>query len=846
MSGIPCDDCQLSGCPVFPTEPEKRPDIAIIGEAPGAEEAKQRKPFVGRSGKLLRETLTDVGARLDRIYYDNVVMWRPPNNRDPNKAEIDACLPRLMFNLEQQRPRLIVPVGNISLNALLGKGTGITKRRGYYREIEIGGRTVGVLPTLHPAAIFRGPDSYIDFYSDLKFAVDIVNGKKPIKEPPYKRYVTIDEQDAFDELLEALRKREVVGLDLETTSLHPDDGDILSMQLSWKRKTAFVIDWPALIEPSKKNYKALRKVLNKLGVAIHNGQFDLSWLTDRGINPPLVMDTMLASHALDERQGVHSLKRLSTGRYRAPAYDDDLKTFLREERKRLGLPLPKGATDDDEDRKVPLKLTREDWGAPTIREKIIQYGGADADYAWRLYEDLGREMEEDNVAEPYRRYTLPAVDHFTDLERWGLLVDVPYHEELGSGWIKERDDLEAKMRATAGAEDVNFRSVPQLKKFLYETLGLTKMEPSGDTAVLSQEDLLKYTKDVKDKEAQEYWRGSSAQQRGKMKNDSTTTYMLWWLAQQHEFPRMLVKHKEVAKKISDYYEGYKAEMRGDRIHPRYRIHGTRTYRYSVTGPNLHSLQNIVEVKRIFRADEGYTLICMDYSQAEIRMLAHLSGDKRLTEVTHSSDVHQLTVRSIYGVTDDEFATYDADRKKSMRTSAKTVNFGINYGMGAKSLAPQMNCTVEEAEARIKAVEKGQPDATRWMMKTRAEAQREQEVASLYGFKRRFPLILDRRHLSDIHRQAVNMPIQSAVSTMTFDLNRRVLEELRGWEDGYPVLPWPHMHDGFLIQVKDHLVDRAIETIWEMGHDVGFETPVNFALEISTGPNWGELTTVREG
>src|SRR5437016_5364852 len=162
-----CASCVTLGCPIRPRGDADRPDVAFVGEAPGAEEEQQGLPFVGRSGKLLRQTAQAAGLDMGKLYFTNALMWRPEGNRTPKAFEIEACKGRLLDELIKVRPRLIVPVGGIGANALLGGDVGILKRRGAYREIEIDGWKVGVLPTIHPASILRQPDFFLFLYDDL-------------------------------------------------------------------------------------------------------------------------------------------------------------------------------------------------------------------------------------------------------------------------------------------------------------------------------------------------------------------------------------------------------------------------------------------------------------------------------------------------------------------------------------------------------------------------------------------------------------------------------------------------------------------------------------------------------
>jgi DNA polymerase-1 len=137
-----------------------------------------------------------------------------------------------------------------------------------------------------------------------------------------------------------------------------------------------------------------------------------------------------------------------------------------------------------------------------------------------------------------------------------------------------------------------------------------------------------------------------------------------------------------------------------------------------------------------------------------------------------------------------------------------------------------------------------PGVAEWIQRQHQLVLERREVKSLYGRVRRFPVLFDRAHVAAMQRQAVNMPIQSSVSDMTLLANLRILRRLR--QEGVPVLPWPHFHDGFIIQVGEDHVDRGVAICVEEMHDTGFRTDVPFAIDVSVGPSWAETNEVYRG
>ena len=820
-----CDSCSLQGPEHVPGWGcEDTPRVMFIGEAPGADEDRMGKPFVGKAGKLLRETLTEVGMDLTKVYYTNTCMCRPKRNRDPYVREIRACLPRLEEEVRDVDPDIIIVMGNTAAKAILGGSRGITKRRGTVREVEFAGATRTVLATLHPAGVLRNPEAFPDMLCDLEAVQGYLEDGDPlVVEPPYGNYTPVTTQQGLEDLCRDLRRQGMVAVDIETTGLDMFEDRILTVGFSWERETAFVLDWEALIEGNPGNHRMLREALGEVSCSFQYGQYDAPFLELRGMKINWAFDTMLAHYVLDERAGSHGLERQTIDRYRAPDYGSQLAD-------RFGLP---GGVDSDDSSSF----------ADIPREDLYAYNGADADYQYRLTEDLGVELHEDEeLSRLYYEVVLPAAKHFAEFYVEGMLIDMPYFVATGEQWKAKLRDLEAEL--IPEGMDINLNSSQQVTEYLFETL---KLEPISDRRTVSTGELLEAISEVEDEEAHEYWSTAASTIYGGMKPKNSTTYMLYWLAQQHWWPRLLVQHRKLSKKIGTYYDGLLDVMGGDhRIRPRFRVQGTRTGRVSASEPNIHGTPRDSEIKNFYVADPGYTLIHADYSQAEIRMLAHYAKDEALIEALRGRDIHTEISMRLFDLTPEELEEMDYDRRTFLRRAAKTIAFGIVYGRSAASLSPQLGISVSKAEDyRLKFL--GQmPGVRKFINEQGNRAVREQEVRSLYGHRRRFPLILtdDTKQVNSVKRKGVNQPIQSSVSTMTLLAHMEIVKRLK--KEGIPVLRWPHVHDGLLVQVANHMVEPSVEIVREVMVDPGFETDVHFAVEIQTGKRWGEMETVYEG
>ncbi len=159
-------------------------DLMFVGEAPGAEEDRQGLPFVGRAGQLLSELLAGIGLRRDDVFITNVLKSRPPGNRDPQPAEIEACHPYLMRQVELIEPRVIATLGNFATKLITASRVGITRVRGTPQVHEIAGRTVFVMPLLHPAAALRTPSLVETLEGDFRTLAELVQQRPPASETP--------------------------------------------------------------------------------------------------------------------------------------------------------------------------------------------------------------------------------------------------------------------------------------------------------------------------------------------------------------------------------------------------------------------------------------------------------------------------------------------------------------------------------------------------------------------------------------------------------------------------------------------------------------------------------------
>ncbi len=435
-----------------------------------------------------------------------------------------------------------------------------------------------------------------------------------------------------------------------------------------------------------------------------NLKFDI-WILERHglpLSGPL-FDTMLASYVLDpgrRSHGLDELGRLLLGRTLI-GYDD---LFARGDRRRDILA-------------VPLV-------------QLAEYAAEDADVALALHGVLAPELaRQPRLQALFADLEMPLLRVLLAMEKAGIKIDRSFLGELEQSFAAELASLEARSYALAGGP-FNLQSPKQLQVVLFEKLGLkpTKKTSTG-------------------------W--------------STDVTVLEQLAEEHELPALVLEHRQVAKLQGTYVTSLPALTDAhDLIHTSYNQAVAATGRLSSSDPNLQNIPIRTELgRRIRRAfvprAADHVFLSADYSQIELRLLAHLSGDEALRAAFRDgADVHRRTAALVGGVSEDEVSG-------EMRARAKAINFGVIYGMGARALGRQIQVPTAEAQAFIERYFATYPGVRRFIEATREEARRDGYVETMLGRRRWLPEIMsdNPRVRSFQERIAVNTPIQGTAADL---------------------------------------------------------------------------------
>ncbi len=579
-------------------------------------------------------------------------------------------------------------------------------------------------------------------------------------------------------------KREVasisgfVGLDTETTGLDPMSALLVGFSLSRG-------DSEAVYVPVAHNYLGVPRQLDKaeaLGAitpvmedrkvskAGHNIKYDLLILAREGveIRGPL-LDTMLASHLLNPERQSHSLEATAL--------------------EHLGWT------------KRPYKEVAGKGGFDAVElEQAADYAAEDALLAWELKEKLFPALEREGLMELYSTLEMPLIRVLADMEAAGVMVDSERLGLLGRELEGQMCSVRDRAWMLAG-EEFNLNSPKQLGHILFEKLGLKP---------------------------------------GKKKKTgySTDVSVLESLATEHELPVELLAWRSLSKLKNTYVDVLPRIVNPDtgRVHTSFNQAATATGRLSSSEPNL---QNIpirgdwgTRIRECFIAPEGSQILSADYSQIELRVLAHLSGDEALAQAfTNGEDIHTRTAVALFDVAPDKVGP-------EMRRTAKTVNFGVLYGMSAFGLAASLGITRAEAAHFIEEYFSAHPGVSAFIVRTVEDARKCGYVSTIMGRRRPVPELSSSNHNTRLlgERLAVNTPVQGSAA----DIIKRAMLDIHETlgRKGLKTRMILQVHDELLFEVAGGEEDEVVRLV-EQGMQEAVELTVPLVVEHGMGKNWAQ-------
>jgi DNA polymerase I len=626
----------------------------------------------------------------------------------------------------------------------------------------------------------------MEFFSLLRELLPTTAGDVDTSQRDYKTLVS---EKSLREWIEEARRAERLAIDVETDSLNPLSAHLVGISMSFKPGSAryIPIAHRSLNTEQQLSLETVQKYLAPLlqgstpRVYGHNLKFDSLILARHGLPvQALYCDTMVASYVLNPSRNSHGLKDL-------------VHEMVGERMTPIEALIGKGAKQITMD-EVPV-------------ETAAPYACADADMSLRLAEKFEAEIKTKELEKLFYEMEMPLVSILGQMETHGIRVDRFYLQTLGEAFKTRGEALEKMVYEQAG-ETFNINSPKQLAVILFEKMKLP---------------ILRRTKT----------------------GISTDEEVLQKLSVHHPLPKTLMEYRELQKLRSTYIDGLQTALgsQEERIHTSFNQTVAATGRLSSSGPNLQNIPIRTElgrqIRKAFVAEPEHTLLSADYSQIDLRMLAHISADPILMEAfRRGEDVHTTTASEIFEVAREEVSA-------DLRRMAKSINFGIVYGISAFGLSQQLQIPVEEARQHIKRYFERYPGVASWIEKTLQEARINGYVRTLLGRIRYLPEILSKN--SQIRgfaeRMAMNTPIQGTSADVIKLAMIRVAEAISSGK--LPGRMLVQVHDELLFEVPDTELQNAAALIKPMMEQV-VPLSIPVVVDFKYGKNWSEMTPMKNG
>ena len=633
------------------------------------------------------------------------------------------------------------------------------------------------------------------------FEASVGQGPPEAPQEAAASYQLVQDLGALKQWVAGARQKGIVAVDTETTSLDAMQAELVGVSLSFEAGRACYIplDHKGAVEqgtfdlgdggdgaadgeapqqvPLDEALDALKPLLEDPGAQKigHNIKYDMEVLARYGITVGPIDDTMLLSYVLEGGLHGHGLDELSELHFAHT-------TIKYKEVTGTG----KSKVTFD---RVPL-------------DQALDYAAEDADYTWRLHGALKPRLVAERMTTVYETLERPLVPVLHGMERAGIKVDATELKRLSDDFTVRLGDLEVEIHKLAG-RDFNVGSPKQLGEVLFDEMSL----PGG--------------------------------KKGKTGAYGTGADVLEGLAAEgHDLPARVLDWRQLAKLKSTYTDTLIEQINPQtgRVHTSYSMAATSTGRLASSDPNLQNIPIRTEegrkIRRAFIPEDGYTLLSADYSQIELRLLAHVAGIESLQEAFRDGqDIHALTASQVFGVPVEGM-------DPMVRRQAKAINFGIIYGISAFGLARQLGIPNGEASAYIKAYFEKYPGIHDYMERTKEEARQQGYVTTLFGRKCHVRGINDKnpasRNFSE--RAAINAPIQGGAA----DIIKRAMIRLPGalQEANLGARMLLQVHDELVFEVPDGELEQttaAVKSVMEGAADLD----VPLIVDAGAGANWDE-------
>ena len=602
--------------------------------------------------------------------------------------------------------------------------------------------------------------------------------------------IIVNSQETLQDLVEKIKTSRIFAFDTETTSTDPMQADLVGISICITPGTAYYI--PVGHRSSGIPQLELVQVVNALSSefsdpqirkAGHNIKYDALVLKRHGLPAsPLSFDTMIAEWLINPASRNLGLKNLAWVRM---GYE---MTHIEEL-------IGKG--------KNQLSM------ADVDIYKAAPYAAADADAVMRLMPLLENELGNTGVQKLLNDVEMPLVSILAEMEETGITLDLAFFEKMSGELLQRLHKIEEEIYQSAGLR-FNLNSTQQLSRILFDGL---KLAPTD---------------------------------RGKKTTSglfSTSADVLETLRGQHPIVDLIIEYRELAKLQSTYVETLPKQVnpRTGRIHTSYNQTGSVTGRIASSEPNLQNIPTRTplgkKVREGFIAAPEFVLLSIDYSQIELRIAAHMSGDESMLKAfKDGQDIHRATAAAIYAVPLDQVT-------KEQRNHAKAINFGLIYGMSAFGLSQTAGMTLAEAENFVKAYFLQFPGVKAFLDNLRRVAATQGYVETLLGRRRYFPGLANQTNANlrnREEREAINAPIQGTAADIIKLAMLKIPSALQS--AGLKARMILQVHDELLLECPENELNDTIRVV-RSGMENAFTLSIPLTTEARSGKNWGSMQVI---
>lgn len=605
----------------------------------------------------------------------------------------------------------------------------------------------------------------------------------------FKPTKIVDTPESLQELIHQIKSTDIIAIDTETTSTDQMSADLVGISFAVDKEHIYYI--PLGHRSNENKQLPLRLVLDELRSPLvdqniakvgHNIKYDYVVLARHGLRvTPLSFDTMIAEWLINPNSRNLGLKNLAWVRLGYKMIN--IEELIGKGKKQISM-------------------------ADVDIQKTAEYAGLDAAVLLQLMPLLKKDMETCKAIDLFYDLEMPLIMVLAEMEMAGIALDTEFLQKMSQELNTRVLDIEEDVHELAG-KSFNLNSPQQLSKVLFDKLEIPPPHQTRRTA-------------------SGYY--------------STAAKVLEELRGDYDVVNLILKYRELTKLKSTYLDALPLQVNPEtkRVHTSYNQTGSVTGRIASSNPNLQNIPIRTEVGRkvrqAFVANPGNVLISVDYSQVELRIVAHLAKDKALTDAfLAGQDIHATTAAAIYDIPLEEVT-------KEQRRHSKAINFGLIYGMTPYGLTRSTDLTLAEAENFVKAYFKRFPRVKEYLDSVRKRASRKGYVETLLGRRRYFPGLtegsqLNRNARNREEREAINAPVQGTAADIIKIAMLKISEELR--DSGFSARMLLQVHDELVLECPENKKSATVRLVSKIMENC-FKLDVPLSTDARCGNNWDQL------